>query len=209
MGPSSSQTTPSGDDADIVRLLQARDTAGIRKLLAIHGPGVRMCVRKAYGDLLSESEMDDVTNKAAFHAWRFAESFDAERGTLRAWFLVIARNAARGLLRERQRRGFETRAELDAVAAAEPGEEVPSMPPASFVEAVRECIESLPRLQRSIIQADMRSGDVANAEELARTLHTSKNSIYVSRSLARQALRRKLLAQGYVPGDGRSQPSWS
>jgi RNA polymerase sigma factor (sigma-70 family) len=207
---SSSETTPAAVDAQIVRLLQARDTAGIRMLLTVHGPGVRTCVRKTLGDLLSESEMDDVVNKAAFHAWRYSDSFDPARGTLRAWFLVIARNAARGILRDRQRRGFETRAELDAVAATEAaGDELPAMPPAGFVKAVRDCIESLPRLQRSILQADLQSGDVANAEELARTLRTTKNSIYVSRSLARQALRRKLLAQGYVPGDGRSRELWS
>jgi RNA polymerase sigma factor (sigma-70 family) len=211
MPPSCSQTAASGDDAEIVRLLRAREPAGLRLLLGIHGPGVRTCVRRTLGDALSETEMDDVINKAAFHAWRCADTFDAERGTLRAWFLVIARNAARGILREQQRRGFEVRGdELDGVAAtAADDDEPPSQPPPGFLQAVHECIEALPRLQRSIIEADLRSGTVASAEELARTLKTTKNSIYVSRSMARQNLRRKLLAQGYVPGSGRSQPLWS
>jgi RNA polymerase sigma factor (sigma-70 family) len=205
---SSIPSDPPGDDAEIVRLLRERETAGLRRLLAVHGPGVRTCVRKMLGDL-SESEMDDVVNKAAFHAWRSADSYDPKKGTLRAWFLVIARNAGRGILREQQRRGFEVRGEgFDEVAAA-PSDELPSTPPPAFVRAVHECIEELPRLQRSIIEADLRCGDVANADELARTLQTTKNSIYVSRSLARRTLRRKLLAQGYVPGDGRSQPLWS
>jgi RNA polymerase sigma factor (sigma-70 family) len=208
MPPSSNPTDTSGDDAEIVRLLRARETAGLRRLLAVHGPRVRTCVRKMLGDL-SETEMDDVVNKAAYQAWRFADSYDPKKGTLRAWFLVIARNAGRGLLREQARRGFEVRGEGFDEVAATPNDEIPSVPPEAFLKAVHECIDELPNLQRSIIQADLRSGDVANADELARTLQTTKNSIYVSRSLARRTLRRKLLAQGYVPGDGRSQPLWS
>jgi RNA polymerase sigma factor (sigma-70 family) len=209
MPPASNPTDPTRDDAEIVRLLRARETAGLRRLLAVHGPGVRTCVRKMLGDL-SDSEMDDVVNKAAFDAWRFADSYDPLKGTLRAWFLVIARNAGRGLLRAQARRGFEVRGErFDEVAAAPADDELPSTPPEAFVRAVHGCIAELPKLQRSIIEADLRSGDVANADELARTLQTTKNSIYVSRSIARRTLRRKLLAQGYVPGDGRSQPLWS
>ncbi len=209
MPASSRQSAPPGDDAEIVRLLRAREPAGLRQLVAAHGPRVRLCVRRALGDALTETEMDDVINKAAFHAWRFADSFDPRRGTLRAWFLVIARNAARGVLREQHRRGFEIRGqELDGVAAVA-ADEMPSQPPHAFVRAVHECIQALPKLQRSIIEADLRSGDVANADELAKALQTTKNSIYVSRSMARRTLRRKLLAQGYVPGNGRNQPLWS
>lgn len=209
MPPSSSPSAPSPDDAETVRFLRERDAAGLRLLLTVHGSIVRTCVKKTFGDALSDLEIDDVMNKAAFNAWRAADSFDPVKGSLRAWFLVIARNAARGVLRSKLQRRFETRVDdIDSVAATAT-DEIPSMPPSGFLAAVRTCIEALPRLQRHIIKADLRSGDVANADELAKTLRTSKNSIYVSRSMARQTLKRRLLEQGYVPGDGRSQPLWN
>lgn len=207
MPPSSTPSAPSPGDAEIVRLLRERDAAGLRLLLAVHGAITRTCLRKTFGDALSDMEIDDVMNKAAYNAWRAADSFDPAKGSLRAWFLVIARNAGRGVVRGQQRRGFETRG--DALEAVATTDEIPSTPPVGFLAAVRECIEALPRMQRHIIKADLRSGDVASAEELAKSLRTTKNSIYASRSMARQALKRRLLARGYVPGDGRSQPLWN
>jgi RNA polymerase sigma factor (sigma-70 family) len=209
MPPSSSPSAPSPDDAEIVRSLRERDAAGLRLLLTVHGSITRTCVKKTFGDALSDLEIDDVMNKAAFNAWRAADSFDPAKGSLRAWFLVIARNAGRGVLRSKQQRRFETRGDdIDGVAATAT-DEIPSVPPSGFLAAVRACIEALPRMQRQVIKADLRSGDVANADELAKTLRTTKNSIYVSRSMARQTLKRRLLEQGYVPGDGRSQPLWN
>ena len=78
-----------------------------------------------------------------------------------------------------------------------------------FLQTLRDCIAQLPRMQRKVIEADLRSGSVADAGELAETLGTTKNSVYVTRSGARKALRRALTERGYEPGKGRSQPLWS
>ena len=68
---------------------------------------------------------------------------------------------------------------------------------ASFLESLRTCISRLPPKQRTIIEADLRSGDVAEAGQLAQDLSTTKNSIYASRSIARKTLRKALGELGY------------
>ena len=67
---------------------------------------------------------------------------------------------------------------------------------ARFLKRLRSCIEKLPPKQRSIIRADLQSGDVADAGDLADSLKTSKNSIYASRSIARKSLKRCLVKSG-------------
>jgi hypothetical protein len=57
-------------------------------------------------------------------------------------------------------------------------------------------------MQQQVIQADLRSGDVANAAELALEFKTSTNSIYVSRSNARKALKKGLEAMGLFEKEG-------
>ncbi len=197
---------PTDGDAVTVRLLLTQDTAGLRRLLADHGTCTRGVLRKCFGDALDDVELEDVLTRAAYYAWRAADTFDPAKGTLRAWFFVIARNAGHELLREQQRPGWMTPGvELDRVAAtaATPATTTP------FLDTLRRCIAALPWLQRRIIEADLRSGDLADADELARKLRTTKNSIYVSRSNARKALKRALIEKGYQPGEGRSQELWN
>jgi len=189
-----------GSDTTILRLLRERDSQGLRMLLARHGDNVRDGIRKALGTMLAINEVDEAMNTAAYQAWRSVDTYDPAKGTLRAWFFVIARNAGREIMRKRQKRGFEVRGEeIERMAAADAtsAEETKDSP---FLTALRECIDALPRMQKHIIQADLGSGDVADAGELAKALKTSKNSIYVSRSTARKTLRRALLERGFEAG---------
>lgn len=191
---------PPPGDAEIVRLLLCGEPAGLRLLLEGHGPRVRGCLRRSLTQL-SESDMDDVMNKAAYRAWRGVTTYSPQRGSLRAWFFVIARNAALETLRERQRRPLETRgSDIEQVAMPADAPEAPA-PAAAFLETLHRCIEALPPKQRQIIRADLQSGDIADAGELAANLDTTRNSIYVLRSLARKTLRRALTENGCVPGD--------
>ena len=66
-----------------------------------------------------------------------------------------------------------------------------------FVGDLRNCIRGLPKMQRGIIEADLRAGDTARAEDLAESFSTSKNSIYASRSIARKSLRLCLNGRGH------------
>lgn len=198
-------TAPDPGDEEIVRLVRERDGEGLHSLLQRHGSRVRGALRMTFGTTLSDSDMDDVLSTATFRAWQRIDQFDAARGSLRAWFYVVCRNVGHELLRARRRRGLELGG--DSIEGAEARQPNPPSP-TRFQEALQRSIAALPRLQRAIIEADLRSGDVADADELARTLNTTKNAVYVSRSNARKALKQALLAQGiHLDRDEEQQPS--
>ncbi len=195
---------PTAGDAEIVRLLSEREGRGLRLLLATYAAGTRAGLKKRFGGALSEAEIDDALSTATFRAWRKAHTYTATRGTLGAWFFVIASNAGREIVRARQRHDREVRGhELENL----PGPiEILPMPPPAFLDVLRECIEALPRMQRHIIEADLQSGDTADAGDLAAALQTSRNSVYATRSAARKALKQALCERGCAP-DEDAKPS--
>jgi RNA polymerase sigma-70 factor, ECF subfamily len=73
------------------------------------GPSVRAVGRRIVGD----GSADDVVQETFERVWRHAARFDRNRGSLDAWILRIARNAALGQLRR-------TRSHVDLAVVPEP-----------------------------------------------------------------------------------------
>ena len=187
------------DRRSILRIAEDRDPDALRELLTDLGPRVRWALEREFRGL-REAESEEAMNAAAMAAWQAAESYDETRGTVRAWFYVIARNAALGILRrearERRRAEVMTPERVKRLATV-PEVSSPERPP-EFHAHLWSCVGKLPRLQRAIIEADLQAGHgLREAAELASELDTSKNSIYVSRSIARKSLRRCLESRGY------------
>ena len=178
--------------------MRARDPEGLRRLLETYGGRVQWSLRREF-PRLHDGDLDDVLNAASYSAWRSAASYDPGRGTVAAWFYVIARHAAVGLMRQRSRESRHMASEAPDLRVLEaPG----AAPDAGlqndvFARDLRTCIDRLPRLQRAILEADLRTGDVAEGPMLAEQLDTTLNSIYVSRSIARKSLRKCLAVRGY------------
>jgi len=188
-------------DWEIVRRMTGRDSEGLRQLLITHGGRVKWCLTRELGGALGDSDIDEAINTAAYKIWAAAPSFDGRKGTLRAWFYAIARNAAIGIIRRDESQiGPTTGEDVDAATVSafrEAAEHATSEAHARFLDSLRVCIANLPPKQRAIIQADLRSGDVADAGQLAEELNTTKNSIYASRSIARKTLKKALGKLGY------------
>ena len=75
------------------------------------GSSVRAVGRRIVGDAAA----DDIVQETFERVWRYAARFDCRRGSLDAWVLRIARNAALGQLRR-------TRNHVDLSAAPEPAD---------------------------------------------------------------------------------------
>jgi RNA polymerase sigma-70 factor (ECF subfamily) len=107
------------------------------------GPSVRGLGRRIVG----EAGADDVVQETFERLWRYAERFDPERGSLEAWALRIARNAALGQLR-RMRRHEPLIAEVRDPSPS-PAEEAER---AAVRSAVRQAVGRLPRDRRRPIE---------------------------------------------------------
>ena len=194
-------------DSDTVRLLKQRKPEGLRQVLTDYGAKVRWYLRKEFRGTLNEPEIDEAINLAAHRVWRWSADYDESKGTLRAWFYMISRSCALSVLRREIRQGRHTQVEgwdRTTVLIPQPSAEPPSPTHSKFIEDLRFCIGKLAPLQMSIIKADLRSGEVADAGDLAKTHRTTKNSIYASRSIARKSLKREMIKLGHSPGKGTS-----
>lgn len=197
-------------DRETVRLLKNRRPEGLHQVLTNYGPKVRWYLRKEFRGTLNEHDIDEAINLAAHRVWRWSTNYDESKGTLRAWFYMISRSCALSVLRResRQRRATQVQDwDHTTVLIARPRAVAPSPTQCRFIEDLRLCIDKLAPLQMSIIKADLRSGDVADAGELAKTHCTTKNSIYASRSIARKRLKRELIKLGHSSGEGLSPVS--
>ena len=113
------------------------------------------------------SAAEDVTAQAFERAYRKRRSFDARRGSERAWLFGIARNAALDELRRRRR---------TATLVAEPPDEALAAHDEVAVRraTVRAAMATLEPRDRELIALKFH-GDLSNAE-LARILGTSESN---------------------------------
>jgi DNA-directed RNA polymerase specialized sigma24 family protein len=196
---------PTTADLQTVQLLKQRDQKGLHCLLATYGAKTKWYLRREFKQSLDDQGIHDALNQAAFRAWRFIATFDPDKGTLRAWFYKIARNAGLSILREQNKMRGHVQVDdwdLPSFLAMHHGDDAEPTPKhKQFLADLWRCIQGLSPLQKGIVLADLKAGDVADAGDLAESFHTSKNSIYVSRSMARKALRQGLIRLGHVPGD--------
>ncbi len=187
-------------DAVTAALFVEGDPQGLRQLLEDYGGVVRERLRRKFSKVLDDSELDEAMALTAIRVWQSAASYDAGRGSLRAWVSVIATNCALKMLGARARRGHELRPDLDgwhapgAAASATTGRQ-------RLLADAHACLQKLPGLQREVLLADLRAGGAAPAAELAKRLGTSANSIYVSRNKGLERLRQKLRVLGYGKSD--------
>ena len=195
-------------DRDVITVAQlaARNDEGLERLLQDHGGLVKAWLRLEFGNALDDLEIDEAMNSMVINVWR-SHSFDATKGTLRAWATVIARNCALQILRHRQRRSLPSRPDLDRLPVVPPQHRLPLSERERQRADLRECMERLPPLQRAVLQADFEVGGSAPAEPLAKRFATTTNSIYVSRQKARKALREAMRELGHVLTERKSPPA--
>src|SRR5947207_3151960 len=114
------------------------------------------------------SAAEDVVAQAFERAWRKRRSFDARRGTPRAWLFGIARNAALDELRRRRR---STALPLDPAGEA-PDDDVEALVRRA---TVRAALAALDARDRELVALKFHGG-LTNGE-LARVLGTSESNV--------------------------------
>lgn len=184
------------DPATVALLLQG-DPEGLRQLLLDHGGLIAARLRKDFRRILDDSELDEAMSAMAVNVWKAATRFDPQKGSLRAWASVIARNCALRILSQRKRVRTIASPDLDQVAFRVVKPPQLATDRERLLADLRRCIAALPSLQRRILQADLDAGDTVSAVALAAQFETSANSIYVSRQKGRKALLKSMKALGH------------
>jgi RNA polymerase sigma-70 factor, ECF subfamily len=105
---------PDASDEEILERLLARDERTFRSTVDVFGPAVLGIARR----VLADSNMAEEVAQDTFLAlWRRPGAFDPERGSLRSFLLVVARNKAVDLVRKEETRKRATETLLREAAA--------------------------------------------------------------------------------------------
>jgi RNA polymerase sigma-70 factor (ECF subfamily) len=96
---------------------------------------------------------EDAVQDAFMNVWKNAASFDAERGSLRAWLLTAVRNRCIDHLRRRgAREQREAELQPDAAYAQSPSDPWREVALSLERTAVRDAMASLPAEQRQVVE---------------------------------------------------------
>lgn len=191
-------------DMDCIRRLHSGEEQVLEDVLRNCGPAVRSVLRRKYAGVLSLTDLDDVLAIGLFRLWVARERFDSAKGTLRVWFLRIADNAARDVLRHgwQKARQLETTVERGFLESQIAGQGVPDADslwePGPELIAVREIVVGLPDMQRRIVLADSHSRDGSeSSQHLAAELGIPAGTVRVYRKRALDKIRDELKQRGF------------
>ncbi len=173
-------------DLQMLQLLEVDPQQAYTLLLEHYGGRVRGYLRQRFPSL-DVTELQDVMTDALL---ALETTFDAQRGTLAAWFLLLAHQHAVRLLR-RRRVSFSLLDEVTHASLAAGEDPVAALVSAERVEQLRQAISELPTLERAVVQSDVDGEPDLTAEALAEQLGTTAASIYTARKRARRRLVQK------------------
>jgi RNA polymerase sigma-70 factor (ECF subfamily) len=182
---------PAGDDAELLRRMAAGDESALGELYDRWSPLVHSVVIRVVGD---PDDAEELVEETFWQAWRQAGRYDASRGGISGWLVVIARSRAldRVRLRGWQRAGAAT--SMDGADAPEPVVDVAGPLDAAELDEtrrlVRAALERLPAEQRETVELAYFRG--MSQTEIAAATGQPLGTVKTRARLALQKLREAL-----------------
>ena len=178
------------EDLECLRRLAAGDQAAAADLYDRHARPVYSLVLRIVGD---ESDAEDVLQEVFAQAFRQAARYDASRGAVVAWLLMMARSRSIDRIRSRRAHPESQRVESDPSIDDLPGvsqDAAASMLDDEQASTVRRALDALPLIQRVAIELAYYEGLSHReiAERLEEPLGTVKTRIRLGLLKLRDAL---------------------
>jgi RNA polymerase sigma-70 factor (ECF subfamily) len=179
-------------DEDLAARIAGGESRALEVLYDRHAPLVLGLAFKIVGD---RALAEDVLQEAFWRVWKLGSAYRAERGSLRAWLLGMARNLAIDAYRRRNARprpmadveGSESL--LDQLPDPDTGPAGQSLLRDRQRQIV-QALESLPAVQRQVIEMAYFHG--MTRQQIAEATGEALGTIHTRARLALQKLRQEL-----------------
>jgi RNA polymerase sigma-70 factor (ECF subfamily) len=181
-----------GGDTELLRRMAAGDEAALGALYDRWSPLVHSVVMRVVGDA---GDAEELVEETFWQAWRQAGRFDASRGGISGWLVVIARSRALDRVRLRGWQRAAATESSDAEGAAQLAE-VDVRGPLEAAEMdetrriVRAALERLPAEQRETVEMAYFRG--MSQTEIAAATGQPLGTVKTRARLALQKLREAL-----------------
>jgi RNA polymerase sigma factor (sigma-70 family) len=176
----------------ISRKLAQGDESALELLLRGVVPHTKIFLRRKFGSLLQEEDLEDALATALSRLWFRRDRFDPARTSIDKWYYVIARNAVIDVLRKKQR----TEEAADKLAAA--GRPALGGKAARLKVDLEAALAGLSERERQVMEADLTNPPWGAATEaLASALGLSEAAVRGIRFRARKKVREGLAQLGY------------
>lgn len=180
------------DDETLMLLLLEEDQDALAEILRRYGRRVRGYLKVTFGDVLREPEHHAVFNEAAYNLWRFRERFKPESGSLKAWFMRIAYNAAVSMLRrEKKHLAKDLEYDPEYSPADCPEEKISDYDSKEqkLLEALRDFIHNkLVGFEREIAIDFYKSGGGSDVTRLAQIHGKTKGNVSATRTKVKKKM---------------------
>ncbi|HEX6913245.1 MAG TPA: sigma-70 family RNA polymerase sigma factor [Longimicrobium sp.] len=180
-----------GDDAELLRRMAAGDEAALGALYDRWSPLVHSVVMRVVNDA---DDAEELVEETFWQAWRQAGRYDASRGAISGWLVVMARSRALDRVRLRGWQRAGAAASMDGDGVPEPVIDVGGPLDAAELDEtrrlVRAALERLPAEQRETVEMAYFRG--MSQTEIAAATGQPLGTVKTRARLALQKLREAL-----------------
>jgi len=174
-------------DCDLVAAMAAGDSEALRSLSARYSRALSALARRFLSD---QSDAEEVVADVLWQAWHDAKTFDAKRGSVSVWLVMLARSRAIDRLRSNRARQLSVGQQSDLESPPDPAMEVYQ---AQRARIVRKALAELDSNERATLElayfTDLPQSEVA--EKLGIPLGTVKTRMRSAMMKLREKLARQ------------------
>jgi len=181
-------SNPSDTDRALVARIEGRDADALAALYDRHAARLMGLAHRILGDT---GEAEEVLQEVFLYVWRSASSFDASRGTVLAWLLVVTRSRAIDRVRSRRPMSRAVRQDLDEISNTPAAQDVEADSATRQWESLcRSAIADLPADQRRVLELAYFGG--LTHQEIAEETSTPLGTVKTRARLGLMKLRERI-----------------
>ncbi len=186
--------------------LRHSDGEALKEVYDRYATAVTSRLKVRFGNVLDDSDLDDVVSQALLRLWIYRNRYDPQRASLYTWFYLIARSLALEAIR---RRASESQVYLSDLSSAQRDQltaesadrtsMITTSSPSPELIAVDGLLAKLPEQDRRILLAFAEhQGQGSWASDLAVQWHVPASTVRSRKRRAMQRLREELESQGFT-----------